>query len=256
MDPSYNNSFGSQAPIVSGPISSGTISSGSTGSPAGSVPLSSGTGDIILGSGKQAKSKKPILIAAIGVVVVLAVTVAILAIMTLSKPATARELFNEYANYLLFGTESRADLPDDDYEWGKLYYAGKQRIFTTSQSNNGDDTRRQYLDELKNKYEKFKKSASPDVLAEYDDSFYMFYYIYRHPVATYTKNSTEDEILKIKEQYNIYINSSNEAVQEYGRTLMQSIDSNEQIDKPIINNVIIKIFSKLWKMKEAIYAQE
>jgi len=87
MDPSYKNSFGGQAPIVSGPISSGstgTISSGSTGGQAGAfgpAPLSSGTGDIILGSGKPAKSKKPIIIAITLLIVILfATTIVVFAI--------------------------------------------------------------------------------------------------------------------------------------------------------------------------------
>ena len=124
MDPSYNNSFGSPAPIVSGPISSGTISSGSTGSPAGSVPLSSGTGDIILGSGKQTKSKKPILIAAIGVVVVLVITLIVLAVLNLNKENknNNRAAINSYIEYFVYGTEgenavddSILEIPKDDY---------------------------------------------------------------------------------------------------------------------------------------------
>ena len=124
MDPSYNNSFGSQAPIVSGPISSGAISSGSAGSagaPAGafgSTPLSSGTGDIVLGSGKQAKSKKPILIAAIGVVAVLIIVLIVLAVLNLNKEDknNNRAAINSYIEYFVHGTEGENVVDDTIFE--------------------------------------------------------------------------------------------------------------------------------------------
>jgi hypothetical protein len=122
MDPSYNNSFGSQAPIVSGPISSGAISSGSAGAPAGtfgSTPLSSGTGDIILGSGKQAKSKKPIIVAVISVVVMLIIALMALIIINSSKEndkINNRNAINNYIEYFVYGTEGENIVDDTIFE--------------------------------------------------------------------------------------------------------------------------------------------
>ncbi len=164
MDPSYNNSFGSQAPIASGPISSGTISSGSAGpagTPAGafgSTPLSSGTGDIILGSGKQTKSKKPILIAAIGVVVMLAIVLIVLAVLNLNKEDknNNRAAINSYIEYFVYGTEGENIVDDTIFEIPTDEYAanyiddeyGEKLIkkFNVIKINNSDT--KKYLTEL------------------------------------------------------------------------------------------------------------
>ena len=143
MDPSYNNSLGSvgaggQPGVASQPVFGAGVGSTRTpqqpapapviasgGAPMGSVPtgntpVGNGTGDIVLAPQKKSSRKGLIIAAIVGLLVVVGVVAGVLLMRGGGIGGTnmsAKEAFNRYANYLLYGEESDADLAiNDDIE--------------------------------------------------------------------------------------------------------------------------------------------
>ena len=136
MDPSYNNSFGSST-------------QGGVG-----VPISSGTGDIVLNSSSSKKPKKGLIV--LIVVLVLAIIGLVVAYFVLKpngksaiNPSSYGTEFNKFANYVLSGEEngekisSGLNLSYDYYLVGVL------------DSNEGWDIKNAVLNKTKSLYDAF-----------------------------------------------------------------------------------------------------
>ena len=123
MDPSYDNSFGS---FGSGGAGNGTISSG--GMSSGGV--SSG-GDVVSASGPEKKSKKWAVILLLFLVVALVGGGVAFLLLGSGKTSSKdfRKDFNRFANYVISGQESDADLTvdyDPSYNYFFLANQGTQ----------------------------------------------------------------------------------------------------------------------------------
>ena len=114
MNPSYNNSFGS-------------FSSG--GAVPGGLSNSSAGGDIILAGGENTKKSRKGLFIGLAAVAVLLI-IGLFALLTMNGgggvdvSTSAKESFNAYANYLLYGEESTAKI-EDTYSYDEVYALGE-----------------------------------------------------------------------------------------------------------------------------------
>ena len=155
MDPSYNNSFGS-------------FSSGGGQAP---QPIMSPVGGDIMLPAQPVKKKKVGLI--IGVILILiAIGAGVAAAMLMGKGGsemTARQAFNNFSNYFLYGVEDNADITDE-YVWGKTYYM--QSVFDGDIENLSDAP--EILENLKNKYI-LAYQMNTDELEDYDQLFRNYY---------------------------------------------------------------------------------
>lgn len=110
MDPSYNNSFGTQPNLPSQPI------------------ISSGSGDIVLSPTTPKKSKKPLIITVL--IILLSAVIGLGVWWYSSSPAknehtseqipaeiTTKQAFNIYANHLVYGTKNS----DKDFDLDAMF---------------------------------------------------------------------------------------------------------------------------------------
>lgn len=161
-----------------------------------------------------------------------------------------KKLFNEYANYLLYGKESTDDIADD-YVWGYRYYGRDLDVIFS-------DEYQTYLNNLKNKYERLANKASKKV-AEYDDVFWLFYYTSYYPDITHfdvlaakESGASDSEITsEIESYYAPFLSSKNAKVKSYGEAKIHGLTNGEEIETfPDYN---IEIFQKVWDLKEKFY---
>lgn len=228
MDPSYNNSFDSFG-----------SNSGQFG------------GDIVIDAKTQRSKKKTILVIGVICLIVVASLVAIL--LFLPKEKGKRQIFNEYANYLLYGTESSKDIVDD-YDWGYRYYADDLDVIIR-------EDYKQYLDSLKTKYEAFSNVYEID--NDYNDVFWLFWYAHMYPDPGESivdrgddVELSQEEISKIvKEYYEPLLNSQHELVQKYGNREMKKILGERNTEYVSFPDYDLKVFSKIWEMKGEIYEE-
>ncbi len=207
------------------------------------------SGDIVIGEGDNSRKRISIVIGVVAVLIIVAVVVVCLIFFLNTKGD--RAAFNNYANYLLYGTESNDDITGD-YVWGYRYYAHNIDVMAS-------ESYEDYLDTLKGKYESLKLKAG-DKISDYDDIFWLFYYCSMYPAIsgqiTVTPESNSEEWTDfsedVKTYYTPYLESDNLLVQKFGAYLMGSVLSGdvEEVDVPDYN---IDIFSMIWKMKGEFY---
>lgn len=244
MDPSYNNSFGNvpQGGITSGGsagVPAGGIMSGGSGAggSAGggitsgggySVPVSSGTGDIVLGGG-QKKSKRGLIIGIIlGLVLVVGVVVGVLVLPGVLKTNDNKVAFNKYANFVLYGNEDEG-------------YRGTDYEISYFESQMSDiEKARAFFDKADVLWSKTDVEISGDLGAEYSQQREMYEFlsviykrdILRRNVVTeyYIENGEEatkkyiDEYYDVSEETsNLYLRDLKETFSLWGNSIMDKI---------------------------------
>lgn len=143
---------------------------------------------------KTGSTKKPLIFALIGLTVVAAT--GIIAILTLKpneKMASSgdplRDKFNLFANYVLYGEESAADIKDENYEIGNTYYLGELK-YKDGNENEKRQTLEQYFIKASEKfssfYDEYQKSGRTELeqlLAAYPDKLDLMHYETIAPTA-------------------------------------------------------------------------
>lgn len=155
-----------------------------------------GANDVAFGGAKPKASstKKPLIFALIGVTVVaVAGLIAILALKPNEKMASSgdplRDKFNLFANYVLYGEESAADIKDENYEIGNTYYLGELK-YKDGNENEKRQTLEQYFIKASEKfssfYDEYQKSGRTELeqlLAAYPDKLDLMHYETIAPTA-------------------------------------------------------------------------
>ena len=226
----------------------------------------SGSGDIVLpGYVTGKKSKKKLVFIGIGIFIVALAAGLIVFLVFNSMPAPtnqerARQAFNNYANYLLYGEDDEKDITEE-YISGYDYYASLQ-----SNALEGGEPDIEYFENLKQKYESLHE-ISADNVDGYDDVFWLFYYnslypfISRQVVTSAQQNGVDSaEIIQtIEEYYKPFIDSSNSLVQDYGKCQLMYLLSgyhSEDDYEPLVcefPDYRFEVYSKVWEMKELFY---
>ena len=151
---------------------------------------------------KTGSTKKPLIFALIGITVVaVAGLIAILTLKPNEKMASSsdplRDKFNRFANYVLYGEESIADIKDENYEIGNNYYLGELKYKDGNENEN-----RQALDQyfvkasekFSNFYDEYQKSGRTELeqlLAAYSDKLDLMHY------ETIAPTAGSNEILRL-----------------------------------------------------------
>lgn len=162
---------------------------------------------------KASSTKKPLIFALIGVTVV--AVVGLIAILTLKpneKMASSgdplRDKFNLFANYVLYGEESTADIKDENYEIGNTYYLGELK-YKDGNENEKRQALEQYFikasEKFSNFYDEYQKSGRTELeqlLATYPDKLDLMHYETIAPTAgsseilrLYSSRSNYQELL-------------------------------------------------------------
>lgn len=162
---------------------------------------------------KTGSTKKPLIFALIGLTV--AAVVGLIAIFTLKpneKMASSgdplRDKFNLFANYVLYGEESAADIKDENYEIGNTYYLGELK-YKDGNENEKRQTLEQYFIKASEKfssfYDEYQKSGRTELeqlLAAYPDKLDLMHYETIAPTAgsseilrLYSSRSNYQELL-------------------------------------------------------------
>lgn len=166
MDPTQNNDFGNQPPM-------GTGGFGAPVNPG--VPMSSGTGDIVLNNdGGKSKKKWWIIGGVLGVLLLCAVGCILLFMAFQGGSEKEMETaWNRYYNYLMYGEDDRLDGELGDTTVETWYPA---TIGTLSVQEETEDNNR-YYDDLKERYDTFSNSSrkTVDNVLIYNDVFKAFY---------------------------------------------------------------------------------
>ncbi len=143
---------------------------------------------------KTGSTKKPLIFALIGVTVVAATgLIAILALKPNEKMASSgdplRDKFNLFANYVLYGEESTADIKDENYEIGNTYYLGELK-YKDGNENEKRQALEQYFIKASEKfssfYDEYQKSGRTELeqlLAAYPDKLDLMHYETIAPTA-------------------------------------------------------------------------
>lgn len=162
---------------------------------------------------KTGSTKKPLIFALIGVTVVAATgLIAILALKPNEKMASSgdplRDKFNLFANYVLYGEESTADIKDENYEIGNTYYLGELK-YKDGNENEKRQALEQYFIKASEKfssfYDEYQKSGRTELeqlLAAYPDKLDLMHYETIAPTAgsseilrLYSSRSNYQELL-------------------------------------------------------------
>lgn len=160
--------------------------------------------------------------------------------------------FNEYANYLLYGTESDADI-EGEFLWGYRYCA-------TATPTEADDDYPTYLNELQEKYSNFANLA-PAIITDYDDTFWLFYYTALYPdLPLSLVFSAEQEGIpatnieqRIVEYYTPMLESGHDIVIEYANFQIDILMQDNASLAIAFPDTSIDIYSGIWQMMEEIY---
>lgn len=151
---------------------------------------------------KASSTKKPLIFALIGVTVVAVVgLIAILALKPNEKMASSgdplRDKFNLFANYVLYGEESTADIKDENYEIGNTYYLGELK-YKDGNENEKRQALEQYFvkasEKFSNFYDEYQKSGRTELeqlLAAYPDKLDLMHY------ETIAPTAGSNEILRL-----------------------------------------------------------
>ena len=189
---------------------------------------------------KTGSTKKPLIFALIGVTVV--AVVGLIAILTLkpnekmaSSSDPLRDKFNRFANYVLYGEESIADIKDENYEIGNNYYLGELKY-----KDGNENEKRQALDQyfvkasekFSNFYDEYQKSGRTELeqlLATYPDKLDLMHYETIAPTAgsseifrLYLKHDNYQEILD--KHYKPYQTSQNQNTKNYIKNYRVKVD--------------------------------
>lgn len=206
MDPTQNNVFGNQPPM----------NTGGFGAPMGSgVPMSSGTGDIVLNNG-GGKSKKWWIV--ILLIVLVAAIVGVVVWYFVVRPSNhavsleeTKDSWKDYYNYLMFGPEGE----EKEVTISEWYPA---RIESNDIEDDSNITIDDYYNELRRKYVKFY-GMKKEELSGVDD--------YNAIVQAFVDYNLIDSIAV--DAYEIYeSNGKNEAiayVDKIGASYVNSKDS-------------------------------
>ena len=162
---------------------------------------------------KTGSTKKPLIFALIGITVVAAIgLIAILALKPNEKMASSgdplRDKFNLFANYVLYGEESTADIKDENYEIGNTYYLGELK-YKDGNENEKRQALEQYFvkasEKFSNFYDEYQKSGRTELeqlLAAYPDKLDLMHYEMIAPTAgsseilrLYSSRSNYQELL-------------------------------------------------------------
>ncbi len=125
MDPSYNASFDSFG--------------------SGGQTISSDGGGVVLSGSQKEKGKKSWIIGIIVVVLMLTGALAFVLMPKNNADKTAKQMLNEYSNFLLYGTESNEEITETDWSFAIIY---DKMLY--------EDYDETYFDSLISKYEAFK----------------------------------------------------------------------------------------------------
>lgn len=143
---------------------------------------------------KTGSTKKPLIFALIGITVVAAIgLIAILALKPNEKMSSSgdplRDKFNLFANYVLYGEESTADIKDENYEIGNTYYLGELK-YKDGNENEKRQALEQYFvkasEKFSNFYDEYQKSGRTELeqlLAAYPDKLDLMHYEMIAPTA-------------------------------------------------------------------------
>lgn len=162
---------------------------------------------------KTGSTKKPLIFALIGITVVAATgLIAILTLKPNEKMASSgdplRDKFNLFANYVLYGEESAADIKDENYEIGNTYYLGELK-YKDGNENEKRQVLEQYFvkasEKFSNFYDEYQKSGRTELeqlLAAYPDKLDLMHYETIAPTAgsseilrLYSSRSNYQELL-------------------------------------------------------------
>lgn len=162
---------------------------------------------------KTGSTKKPLIFALIGITVVAATgLIAILTLKPNEKMASSgdplRDKFNLFANYVLYGEESAADIKDENYEIGNTYYLGELK-YKDGSENEKRQVLEQYFvkasEKFSNFYDEYQKSGRTELeqlLAAYPDKLDLMHYETIAPTAgsseilrLYSSRSNYQELL-------------------------------------------------------------
>ena len=189
---------------------------------------------------KTGSTKKPLIFALIGITVVaVAGLIAILTLKPNEKMASSgdplRDRFNLFANYVLYGEESIADIKDENYEIGNNYYLGELKY-----KDGNEDEKRQALEQyfvkasekFSNFYDEYQKSGRTELeqlLATYPDKLDLMHYETIAPTAgsseifrLYLKHDNYQEILD--KHYKPYQTSQNQNTKNYIKNYRVKVD--------------------------------
>ena len=221
MDPSYNNSFGS---FGSGGTGNGVIFSG------GVSGGDSGGGDVVLASGSEKKSKKWAVVLLLFLVVALVGGGVAFLLLGSGKTSSKdfRKDFNRFANYVISGQESDADLTvdyDPSYNYFFLANQGTQEEqivlyektgellnnFVDGYNKSSDDEKKEFdsekMDqEIKNEVDLFDFMKIINTKKVLRDSDIM---------EMYTKNGYDNTLNKVMSYYSFDGDQSNSYMRNF-----------------------------------------
>lgn len=189
---------------------------------------------------KTGSTKKPLIFALIGITVVAAIgLIAILTLKPNEKMASSsdplRDKFNRFANYMLYGEESIADIKDENYEIGNTYYLGELK-YKDGNENEKRQALEQYFvkasEKFSNFYDEYQKSGHTELeqlLAAYPDKLDLMHYETIAPTAgsseifrLYLKHDNYQEILD--KHYKPYQTSQNQNTKNYIKNYRVKVD--------------------------------
>ena len=226
--------------------------------------------DIIL-NGKEAKSKKKMIILVTSVLIVLTAVLIILITVLggniLSKNGT-RKSFNRFANYVLYGKDSDEDITDDKYASGDIYYISELQ----KQSSNGEEYAEKITDYLKNAEEKYDnfyssyKQTGNNLLDEsldgYKNDLDLYAYTMLYPIvgpnALVELYLGDDADKKIEDYYNNYGSSAVEATRTFGNNYREKTKLFMEVlktydKKGCINHKSMRILSSCLNNRDSEY---
>lgn len=177
MDPSYNGNFNGANP--------GGMNPG--GFPGNNMPISSGTGDVVLSGGQKKQGKKSFIVLIVLAVILVVVGVVFVVFNPLSPASlngqsggqlSAYQAFARYSNYYMYGNddvEVNNEATDND----------SQTFFSSIMASEDFDARKNYLTNLRNYYEEFHNTFIQGTEIEDSVSNLLSDYGKKVKVATY-----------------------------------------------------------------------
>lgn len=220
MDPSYSNpAFGAGA--------GGQPQQPVFGAGGAQVPISSGTGDIVLAPEK--KSHKGVIIALVLAVLIIGGLFAVVFLTRSSGNANvgnnAKLAFNKYANYILYGEDSDKAL-EGEYDDGKNYMIDELDL-------SDEDAVERFFSKADDLWGQFDASLSDtnnntsETVADYYGNYYLISLIYRlddgfEKALDLRLESAGEAAAKeeVTARYKNFVNSNYAPVKEYGQKMV------------------------------------
>lgn len=187
-------------------------------------------GDIVLNNGTKKKSKKMLLIVFFTLAVIIVSIVLVLILTGVGKtnvPDNERTAFNKFANYLLYGKDSKEDISAEKYRSNHRYYIDE--IYDNSASSDEfteklDD----YFKNVESRYDKYlsltdknKYHDLSDALDTYKEKLDLYHYTIVSPLLSVTNllglYFDEDKLeSKLDDYFSSYDKSNIASTRSYG----------------------------------------